>query len=96
MKFRPNRRHPQRIDTALARAATVQWLQQGIAANRENDFLNHDMQLLVDKTLEQMKINQQQAASESHTHLLMRDYEDNSPQAQAFDAAADPTHPTRH
>ncbi len=54
------------------------------------------MQLLVDKTLEQMKINQQQAASESHTHLLMRDYEDNSPQAQAFDAAADPTHPTRH
>jgi hypothetical protein len=75
---------------------TIQWLQQGIAANTTNAHLSHDMQLLVDKTLEQMQINQTNVASEGSTHLLISGYQTNAPEPQKFDKSVDPNHHTKH
>ncbi len=77
-------------------ADTVQWLREGIAANTENLHLNNDMQLLVDRTLELIQSNQEAAAGDGSTHLLISGYQANAPQDQESDDAVDPTHHTRH
>lgn len=74
---------------------TIQWLQQGIAANTENEHLNRDMQLLLDRTLELTQNNQANVASEGATHLLISGYQSNAPERQLLDMSVDPSQ-TKH
>ena len=77
-------------------ADTANWLTQGIAANAENAHLNHDMQLLLDRTLQQMQVEQTSEPSQGPTHLLMSGYQTMSAEPQDFEKSADPTHQVKH
>lgn len=49
-------------------ADAISWLQQGIEANRDNAFLNHDMQLLLQRVLAQPNVGEAAIQVSRDTH----------------------------
>lgn len=77
--------------------SAVFWLGQGIAANTENPHLNQDMQLLLQRTLEQINEPQVNAASDAGpTHLLISGYQSVTPEPEDLDSILHAPHHTRH
>lgn len=75
---------------------TVQWLQRGIVANKDIEYLNHDMQLLLDKTLELIRGNQFERTGGDATHLLISGYQNNSAEVHAEDMTMNNRKHTTH